>query len=207
MYTSASVFDLDHTLLVANSSYLFGKYLYRSGYIPFFSMLYFAGCYAAHKAGLLSLHGLHRRICPQLYQCIPLNIQEIAFQFATDSLHSNLYPPVILRLNEAKQQGHYTAILSSSPDFIVEPFAKLLGVDRWNATSYGNHQVEILDGEKKANILLSISTDLSIPVSNIYAYSDSFYDLPLLHAAGVPIGVNPDRQLRMICMKNNWEIL
>jgi HAD superfamily hydrolase (TIGR01490 family) len=39
------------------------------------------------------------------------------------------------------------------------------------------------------------------------AYSDSFSDLPMLEAVGIPAAVNPDRRLRQIARKRGWTIL
>lgn len=39
------------------------------------------------------------------------------------------------------------------------------------------------------------------------AYSDSIRDLDFLQAAGRSVGVQPDRKLRRICLKQQWEII
>lgn len=46
--------------------------------------------------------------------------------------------------------------------------------------------------------------DLNI---NIFAYSDSIYDLDLLNFSDNPTAINPDNKLRKICNERNWEII
>ena len=39
------------------------------------------------------------------------------------------------------------------------------------------------------------------------AYSDSHTDLPFLEAVGIPVAVNPDRELRRIARERGWPVL
>ncbi len=39
------------------------------------------------------------------------------------------------------------------------------------------------------------------------AYSDSFSDVPMLEAVGIPVAVNPDRRLRRVAVERGWAIL
>ncbi len=41
----------------------------------------------------------------------------------------------------------------------------------------------------------------------LYAYSDSFTDVPLLERVGHPTVVNPDRALRRLALENGWPVL
>ena len=41
---------------------------------------------------------------------------------------------------------------------------------------------------------------------NIYAYSDSIHDLPLLQFADISTAVNPDKKLRIEAEKRSWSI-
>ncbi|HME91244.1 MAG TPA: haloacid dehalogenase-like hydrolase, partial [Myxococcaceae bacterium] len=38
-------------------------------------------------------------------------------------------------------------------------------------------------------------------------YTDSYADRPLLEAVGRPVAVNPDRRLRRLATRRNWELL
>jgi hypothetical protein len=44
-------------------------------------------------------------------------------------------------------------------------------------------------------------------LSECFAYSDSYTDVPMLRAVGNPSAVNPDSELRELAKENNWPIL
>jgi HAD superfamily hydrolase (TIGR01490 family) len=210
-----SAFDLDHTLLKINSSFRFGAYLYRTGHISFVSMLYAVGCYSLHKMGLLTMRGMHRRLFARLFRKhSAVTHQSLADQFVAEQGGDLLYEPALQRLRLAQQQGHYTVLLSSSPDFLVAPFAQFLGIDKWAATPYlidtqqrFSALGEVLQGEKKRRIIEDLMQSEGVTRDAVYAYSDSHLDLPLLEAAGHATGVNPTQQLRSICLRRKWEII
>ena len=117
-------------------------------------------------------------------------------------------------LQLAQQLGHYTLILSNSPSFLVKKIAEYFHVDEWFSTEYEIdkeknlcHIAFMMQGEEKASVVKKIATKLCIPVENITAYSDSFFDLPLLLSSGASIAVNPDRKLRRVAQLHNWPIL
>jgi putative phosphoserine phosphatase/1-acylglycerol-3-phosphate O-acyltransferase len=46
-----------------------------------------------------------------------------------------------------------------------------------------------------------------VDVGESWAYSDSFYDLPLLGAVGHPVAVNPDVRLQTVATLRRWPVL
>lgn len=210
-----SLFDLDQTLLKENGSCEFGTYLFKHHVFPLSSMLYYVGCYAFHKVGKLSMQSLHKKIFSSLFRGKPADpFKQLAASFIKEKFDDMLYLPAVQRLNNAKREGHYTGILSSSPDFLVQLMATHFEVDEWAATFYITDKndnfvkvSEIMCGDAKSRYLYSLSEKLEIPTSDFTAYSDSYLDLPFLEAAGTAVGVNPDNKLRAICKKNQWEII
>lgn len=213
-YTGASLFDLDNTLLIKNISYAFGAYLYKHGFLSTASMLRCASFYGMHSIGLLSMEALHHSIFPSLFsKCSFLKIQDLSSSFAKKHLKNMTYGPAHKKLQEAKSLRHYTAILSSSPDFLVSHAAELFGVAECVATPYvANQQGKIqlgpiFSGNSKAAYVQLLSKRLQVDLKDIFAYSDSYLDLPFLKSAGKAIGVNPDRRLRAYCSRMDWEII
>jgi phosphoserine phosphatase len=66
---------------------------------------------------------------------------------------------------------------------------------------------EIIDGRKKAIKIQNLSEELRVPRESIIAYSDSWVDIPLLSFVGIPIAVNPDRELQRKSLNKGCEIL
>jgi HAD superfamily hydrolase (TIGR01490 family) len=212
---SISAFDLDYTLFSENSSYRFGKYLCSKKLLPFKSLAFIVGCNIRHRLGLLSIMRLHEDAFKRLfYGRSSSQVKQWATEFVEQYFETLLYLPAIQKLKKAQAEGHLTVILSSTPDFLVEPIAKKLHVPVWNATEYAVdkdqkfcHIARLMLGSDKAEILARLKQQHSIPRQRIYAYSDSHLDLPFLMAAGTAIGVNPNRTLRSICRQNKWPVI
>ncbi|CAF23965.1 MULTISPECIES: HAD family hydrolase [Candidatus Protochlamydia] len=209
------VFDLDHTLLTVNSSYRFGTYLYQQKFISFFTLSHCLFYYARHKFLGMSMQKLHEKIFQKLFKGLYLKeLQKHVKNFLDLELIKLFYEPALQRLQEAKQRGDYTLILSASPDFLVQPIAEKLDVKNWRASVYAPDQEgkleylsSILDGLNKANYVVSLINQMQIDYTAITAYSDSYLDLPILELSGKAVGVVPDNYLRKICQERGWEIL
>lgn len=213
MYISA--FDLDYTLLSCNGSFSFGKYLYAHKQFSLLNMLYLVSCYARHTIGMTSIQQLHELNFDYLFKGREKHLFEsFANRFITEHLNDLIYQPAFKAIQQANQNGHFIIILSSSPDFLVKRIAAKLGVFTAEATVYHTDSNgcfstlgEIMDGSKKAEILTMHANRLEVSKENLYAYSDSYLDLPFLEASGNPIAVQPSRKLRQISLIKKWTIL
>ncbi len=213
-YASAALFDLDHTLLKVNCSFAFGIYLYQRGVLKTPRMIYLAASYLQHKTHFISTHQLHLRSFRSLFEGMySVDLALLVDQWLGQQWESLLYRPLIAELKNFQSKEVFTAVLSNSPDFIVEPIARLLQVDDWIATHYGKNvegklcRIEnLIEGKEKGEYLDLLSVNKSIPRNSIAAYSDSFLDVPFLEKAGKPIAVRPDRKLKTLCKKMHWEI-
>lgn len=210
---SIVAFDLDHTLLTCNSSFAFGCFLFHRGLCPWWNMATLLSCYAAHKAGLLSVAGLHRTIFRRFF--LGKSREEFSAHlelFLDGALDEILYIPVYHKLLEAQSAGDTVALFSSSPDFLVHAVARRLKIDRCLATTYAvNEQglfcdvTHIVSGEQKADVLRELVDTLSFKSST--AYSDSCLDIPFLAAASTAVAVRPDRCLRKQSVLRGWSII
>jgi phosphoserine phosphatase len=161
--------------------------------------------YLLHRLKLLSMHRLHQRAKKRFLKKLPLSkLCLLAHSFINESLPSMINHKVVKRLELSKDKG-YTLLLSSSPSFIVEPIALILGITHWRATTWDPFVV--LDGTTKLKMTKDFASHWNVPLNQCTAYSDSYLDLPLLSSVGTPVLVNPDRTLRTINLKNNWEII
>lgn len=209
-----SAFDLDHTLLTVNSSYLLGSFLYEKKLLSFSKMVYLVGAYCLHKCRLLTINALHKIAFESLFQGKSRSVIDSLLPQFLNRLKNSFNETVVGCLQEAKNKGDYVLILSSAPDFLVEAIANLLGVDAWDGTHYQVDKDQkfcqisrVMQGEDKAEYLKQLTHRMGITSNEITAYSDSYLDLPFMKAAGTPIGVNPDRTLRKMCQLYKWEIL
>ncbi len=210
-----SAFDLDCTLLKVTSSFAFAKFLYAQRYFSFAKIASVVFFTVSHKLGFLSIEEVHQRAFQNFFfGANAIQIRQFAEQFVTLSVDELIYQPAIAKLKEAQRAGEQVAILSSSPDFLVEPIAKRLGVSHCLATQYAVdkdgcfcHISVIVQGRQKANYLDEWRCTSGCAKEQVTAYSDSFHDLEFLQAAGTAVGVNVDRKLKAHCHAHGWAMI
>lgn len=214
MMKAAAVFDLDHTLIEGSVSYNFGSYLYQKGHLPLNRALPLLAYYTQYSCFGLSLPALHTKCFRMLF------VEQSAAQYklwAEAFLEEKLNPLIkhstFKRLKEAQERGDHVAILSNSPDFLVEAVARRFGVAAFRGTCYEIDKEgrfsglsTFILGKEKADYLHDLYARGYVKEKTA-AYSDSSVDLPFLMAAGKPVAVNPDRSLKKTALKLDWEIL
>jgi len=214
-FRRVTIFDLDRTLIRGNASMLFFRYLQKRLDLSFGMMFASLSYFFRHQYMNLSLNQLHSEVFQLYLHSRPKSLLTNNIPgFLKELLPKTLYIPAILQLRTAQQMGHYTLILSNSPDFIVEPIAKYLKVDYWKGTQYMVDKEGcfdkigfVLDGPAKAQVLRQVCRELNIDRIDTTVYSDSIHDLELLEISGTPVVVNPDRKLRLISEQKNWHVI
>lgn len=142
---------------------------------------------------------LHHHIFLRLFYNVKLSDLQQEVDLFLQNLPQMLYRPVLDRLQPN------SLILSSSPDFLVDPLAQKLGIQgkgstyAINSQGYLTHIHSIMDGESKAEILSK-----KLPCTY---FSDSLLDLAPLLKATQAVVVRPNRSLRRLAKKNGWEII
>lgn len=206
-------FDLDHTLLKVNSSFLFGRYLYRNNKLSKLSIVQLAFYYLFYKIGFVTLEQLHLFSFSFVKGKNESEYKKYADEFVEKFFHKIVSKKVENIFHQYKKQGAYTVIISSSPSFLVESFKNYFNPDYIFATIYEtNRNFEftklalICDGKTKSEYVKDLSKKLSIKIEDTYGYSDSIDDLIFLESVGHSITINPSSSLRKHSLKNNWDI-
>ena len=204
--------DVDGTLTHSNVSFAFGRFLYRKGVISFAHACMPAFFYLAHSLGCISIERLHRFIFQTLFLGRPKDQIEKCVDVFLD-LHGQqlLRPSIREEIAVLRQQGARLALLSSSPDFLVEKVARMLAIQEWVATEYVVDTTgvfasigRIVTGEVKAQIVREIKRRDGVA---IIAMTDSMLDMPLLEEADEVVAVYPDRRLKSVAAQRGWRIV
>ncbi len=213
----AAFFDLDKTVISHSSVIALGRPLYREGFINAGALLrglwgqlvfVFLGAdenrMEKAREGLLSLtKGWDRdRLVALIDETVETIVTPMVYAEAIDLIH------------EHHNAGRKVFIVSSSPEEVVAPLARLVGADDVVST-----RAEILEGRytgrlefyaygpHKGEAIREIAQRQGIDLSASYAYSDSVTDVPMLETVGHSVAVNPDRDLRRIAEERGWTIL
>jgi HAD superfamily hydrolase (TIGR01490 family) len=209
------LFDLDRTLVKHNSSIAFLAYLYSRKEISLIKLL---KAFSYHVRTLyfgMTLTEMHMAAFKTILQGAPIDkLHKRAAAFLGPFLKENQYEPAVIALKKALKQGHYVAIVSSSPSFLVGPISKFFQVDHWISTEYGVDKdnlvckiANLMEGGAKADFLELQMKRLKIDRSMTEVYTDSIHDLPLIEKAGRVVTVNPEKRLRRLAIKKSWEII
>ncbi len=125
-------------------------------------------------------------------------------------------PPFARQVIEAhREAGRRLVMATTTPFDLIEPLAELLGFDAVVATRYrerdgvyvGEIDGEFVWGRGKLRAVERWAQEEGVDLGASYAYSDSFYDLPLLSAVAHPHAVNPDPRLMVFAAVRRWPVL
>ncbi len=130
-------------------------------------------------------------------------------------LAAEVQPYALATIAEHRDAGRPVVMATTTPFDVVEPLAEILGMDAVVATRYGIQKDGTYDGtidgefvwgKGKLRAVRSWAGANGVVVSQSWAYSDSWYDLPMLDAVANPTAVNPDPRLRAMAMALRWPI-
>ncbi|MDE3205771.1 MAG: HAD-IB family hydrolase [Acidobacteriota bacterium] len=218
---SAAVFDLDRTLLRTSSTPAINAALFEAGLtsrdsLPGQRLL--LGWYDAFGETLPSM--ALARAAAWASRGWPVAQVASAAQAAAELLAPAVQPYAYELLDRQRRSGHRLVLATTTPDHLVRPFAEKLGFDEVIATRYATTTdsagIERYSGRLAggfvwaAGKLVAVrrwarSEGVSLTASA--AFSDSFYDLPLLCAVGHPTAVNPDIRLHALAAARRWPVL
>lgn len=211
--TGAAFFDLDRTLLAGASGELFSKAMTR------------AGLSSGPLPGEKFLFGLFNRIGETL-PAMALARQgvtvakgrssqavRVAAETVVDELVELVQPFAQIAFTTHRDAGRPIVLATTTPYDLVKPLADALGFDDAVATRYavddeGNYD-GTLDGPfvwsaGKLDAVSAWADDHDIDLAESWAYSDSFYDTPMLAAVGHPVVVNPDPRMVLMAAARRW---
>jgi HAD superfamily hydrolase (TIGR01490 family) len=108
--------------------------------------------------------------------------------------------------------GDEVWLVTASPQDFAELIADKLGftgalgtkAETKDGKYTGNLIGNLLHGKEKSRAVLELTQSRNIDISNCFAYSDSYNDLPLLETVGHPNAINPDAKLRIISFSSGW---
>jgi len=124
---------------------------------------------------------------------------------------------VFEKLKKHQKDGCLTILTSGSFQELLQIIARRLGIDFAIGT-----ELEIVEnkfsgkiihpfcfGRGKAERVKSFlsKNGLKVNLKDSFAYSDSFFDLPILEMVGNPVAVEPDKKLLEVAKNKGWQII
>jgi HAD superfamily hydrolase (TIGR01490 family) len=214
---SAAFFDLDRTLISGSSAFVLGIAAWRGKLVPthqFVRDALSALTFAVAGADDDTSAGVRDRI---LGAVTGVRVDDLV------ALNADIVPKLIDRvrpesmrlIEQHREAGRATYIVSASPVELVEPLAKALGMTAGIGT-----RSRIVDGiytgdldgpfcyaEGKVEAMAEIARWEHLDLDRCWAYSDSASDLPMLRAVGHAVAVNPDAKLEKVAGEEGWPVV
>jgi putative phosphoserine phosphatase / 1-acylglycerol-3-phosphate O-acyltransferase len=211
---AAAFFDLDRTLIGGASGPVFSRQLASSGVagrsIPGGDALY-----AAFRVlGETAITAPAARLAARAAAGWPVDGVAKAAEAAADELYDMVQPFAPGVIDEHREAGRVLVMATTSPAPLVTPFAERLGFDAVVATEWavddgaftGSIDGPLVWGRGKLEAVRAWAKDADVSLADSYAYSDSFYDSPLLEAVGHPTAVNADVRLVAVARLRGWHL-
>jgi HAD superfamily hydrolase (TIGR01490 family) len=214
--TTLALFDLDHTLLTADSDYLWGRFLAATGLVDGADYeTRNARYYAQYQAGALDIHEFLRFALAPLAR-VPLDeLLRMRARFLAEQIAPVVAAQARPLLARHRAAGHLCLIVTATNRFITGPIAALLGADALIATEPafegGRFTGAALDPPcyrdgKVARV--GQWQQRYAPGSRIgWAYGDSGNDLALLAGAACAVAVDPDPALAAHAARCAWPVI
>ena len=216
MGDSAAFFDLDRTLLRGASGPVISEALKQVGLmrdrrIPGEALVYRLFNIVGESRPTMQLARQAARFAQGWSR---LQAQE-AGRLAAETLVGAVQPFASPLIDEHHAAGRRVVLATTTPYDLVKPLADALGLDDVVATRYGEADGkydgtingEFVWGRGKLRAVLEWARENDVSMEESYAYSDSWYDAPLLAAVGHPHAVNPDPRLMVRAAVQRWPIL
>ncbi len=215
--TAVAFFDLDKTIIAKSSTLAFTRPMFKAGLLSG-STLAKAGIAQAYYQAFGADHDQMERVKEELGAMTKgwdrAEIEALVTETVDEVVTPLVYAEALAIMEEHRGDGRRVVVISASPEEIVRPLCRYLGIDDVIATrsaidDEGRYTGELelyAYGPGKAEAMREMARQEGIDLSASYAYSDSITDLPMLEAVGHPVVVNPDGELAEIAEERGWEV-
>lgn len=212
----AAFFDLDKTIVARSSPLAFGRSFFREGLITrswLLKSVYAQLLFHLMGADEDKMERMREEAAKMTEGWEQEKVRQVVTEVLEEVISPLIYAEALELIHDHRAAGRLVCIVSSSPEEIVEPFARMIRVGRFIATKPkivdGKYTGELdfyAYGPHKAEAIRGLAEELGIDLDGSYAYSDSATDLPMLEVVGNPVAVNPDKELRNVAEERGWRI-
>ena len=207
-------FDLDHTIINANSGKLIARHAYQNGLFSTRDMINAALWSSLHDSRFMTPDRIIGKILKSFKNIPEAQFRRITHQVFDAQIKDTIRKNIGTEITSHKQKNGHTVILSAALFYICTAVKDFLGMDDAVCT-----RLEVIDGyfsgasdgkycygEEKLFQAIHYCETQNFSLDQAYFYSDSISDLPLLEKVGYPVCVVPEPKLANIARINGWPV-
>ncbi len=214
---AAAFFDLDKTIIAKSSTLAFTRPMFKAGLLSG-STLAKAGIAQAYYQAFGADHDQLERVKEELANLTRgwsrSEVTDVVEETVDEVVSPLVFAEALAIIDGHKRAGRKVVVVSASPEEIVRPLCRYLGIDDVIATRsevdedgiYTGSIEHYAYGPGKAEAMIEMAETHGIDLADSFAYSDSATDVPMLEAVGHPVAVNPDDELLEIARERGWEV-
>lgn len=211
----AAFFDLDRTLIGGSSGAVFKDALAAEGLGPSVDL---PGLGAINTIfGIVGETRVSMRLAKATARASagwPVEAVKRAAKAAVPELTDLMFGFVPLEFARHRAEGRKIVVATSSPKQLVKPFVKAIGADAVIATKWASEDGKFtgaIDGafvweRNKWRAVRDWCRSNDIDPADCWAYSDSYFDVPMLAGVGHPVATNPDPRLAAVAALKGWPV-
>src|SRR5688500_9609185 len=178
----AAFFDLDKTIVARSSPLALGRSFFKEGLISrsfLMKSLYAQLMFQLMGADEGKMERMRQEASKMTAGWEVEKVRNVVTEVLEEVMSPLIYSEALELMHDHREAGRLVCIVSSSPEEVVEPLAKMLYVDRYIATKPkivdGKYTGELdfyAYGPHKATAIASLAEELDIDLERSYAYSD-----------------------------------
>lgn len=212
---AAAIFDLDRTLVRANTSLLYARWLRRQGRSSRRNLARSAWMMLQYTLGTLDFEVIARGVAAAMAGRDEREFRRQLEDWVRAEVLRHVSDGARRAVASAKVLGRPCMILTSTMTYVADPVAASLGIEHVVASRVevaggrftGRHVPPACYGPHKVGMAEAWAAAHAVDLARSSFYSDSISDVPMLERVGEPYAVNPDPRLRWVAVRRGWPVL
>ena len=207
-------FDLDHTLIMANSGKLLIKEAREKGLMTFFDLTRALWLSFLYKFSLRNTEKIIAGMLQWLEGVPVKKVNELSTEVFLKKMAGVIPDAARKEINRHQERNGVAVILSSALCPVCQAVAGHLEmndivctrIETTDGICTGRPSGRLCFGKEKVVRLREYCERNNSRVEDAWYYGDSYSDLPVLQIAGHPVCVNPDKKLLKAAIKYSWRV-
>ncbi len=210
---TAAIFDMDRTLVRANTGVLYMRWRYARGEAGPRDLLRFSWWVAQYHLGVVDPAEVIRRSLRPLQGTSEDTFRRDLAGWYAGYVRPRVSKDACAEVERRRARGDVVAILTASTPYATDPLARDLDIPHVLCTT-----LEVKDGRftgtydrlcygaGKVHVAERWAAQHNIDLAQSSFYTDSITDAPMLARVGDPRVINPDPRLRWRAKRQGWPI-
>lgn len=211
----AAIFDVDGTIVKAQTQLVFGRILARKALISQKTLWHALWIVTLYRLGLIrDSSKLRKRFYASVASYPVKKMISLLKDFSAEvkkMINGDLLPVI----EEHRKRGDMLIAVSGTLEPLCAVVCGKVGISEYYGTRLvirdgmftGDWEGDVLEGEAKADFVRRLLESRSISPADCHAYADSITDEPLLNIVGHPVVVRGDRAIRRAAREKGWRMI